>query len=266
MSDLPSLLSPYILQTPWFSLHWYGFMYVVSYIVIYALARYRIKTEGFPLTKEQLLDILVWSIVGLVIGARLFYVIFYDASYYLSHPFEIILPIKNGTLAGIAGFSFHGGLIGVATSLYLYAKKRHINPWMIADLFFPIAPIGSFFGRIGNFINGELYGRPSDLPWAMRFPTDPDLLLRHPSQLYQALIEGLLLFVILWIFRKRIKGPKMVGLYLIGYGLARIFIECFRQPDPQIGYLFGWLTMGQLLSAGMILLGIGFFIRNAKQN
>jgi phosphatidylglycerol---prolipoprotein diacylglyceryl transferase len=251
-SSLPSHLSPYIFQTPWFSLHWYGLMYVVAYGIIYFLAVDRIKRERFSITKNQLIDIMTWTIVGLAIGARLFYVIFYDASYYFAHPLEIILPIRDGVLVGFSGLSYHGGLIGIILAVYIYGRKNRVSLWKISDLLIPCIPLGYFFGRIGNFINGELYGRVTSMPWGMVFPSDPNHLLRHPSQLYEAGLEGLVLFAILWSLRKTLSGPRLLSVYLAGYAIARIIVEHFREPDPQLGFIFGNITMGQLLSAGMV--------------
>lgn len=228
-------------------------MYVVAFCVIYALAIFRIKREGFSITKNQVIDIMTWAIVGLAIGARLFYVVFYDASYYLAHPLEVILPIRDGVLVGFSGLSYHGGLIGIILAVYLYAHKYRVSLWKISDILIPCIPLGYFFGRIGNFINGELYGRATSMPWGMIFPADPDRLVRHPSQLYEAGLEGLMLFAVLWALRKTLHGPRLLAIYLAGYAIARIIVECFREPDPQLGFLFGGMTMGQLLSVGMVI-------------
>lgn len=254
-SSLPSHLSPYILQTPWFSLHWYGLMYVIAFIVIYVLASYRIKTEGLKITRVQVLDVLTWGLVGLAIGARLLYVLVYDLSYYAGHLLEIVIPIRDGALVGFSGLSYHGGLIGIIIAIWLYCRKHRLSLWDISDLLIPCIPLGYFFGRIGNFINGELYGRVTSMPWGMVFPTDSQGLLRHPSQLYEAGLEGLVLFGILWVLRKRLHGPKLLATYLIGYAIARMIAESFRQPDPQIGFLAFGITMGQMLSMGMVVAG-----------
>lgn len=264
-SSIPSYLSPYIFQTPWFSLHWYGLMYVIAFVVIYALAAYRIKTESIKITTSQVIDVLTWGLIGLAIGARLGYVLIYDPVYYASHLLEIIIPIRDGQLVGFSGLSYHGGLIGIIAAISLYCHRRGIKLWLMSDLLVPCIPLGYFFGRIGNFINGELYGRETTMPWGMVFPSDPQGLLRHPSQLYEAGLEGLLLFGILWLLRKRLHGPRLLAAYLIGYAAARILSEQFRMPDPQIGFLFFGMTMGQLLSFGMVLAaGFLWFYRNEK--
>jgi phosphatidylglycerol:prolipoprotein diacylglycerol transferase len=266
-SPLPSHLSPYLLETPWFRIHWYGFMYVVGYVTVYLLARWRMRRESFALTHDQLEGAMMWSLLGLAIGARLFYVIFYDAAYYLAHPIEVVWPFHDGVLVGFAGLSYHGALIGIIVTLLAWCRVRHVNPRVLADLLMPVVPLGYFFGRIGNFLNGELYGRPSDAPWAMVFPSDPLRLPRHPSQLYEAFLEGIVLFLILWALRKRFRGWNMLALYLIGYGCMRWISEVFRQPDAQIGELFLHITMGQLLSGVMVMAGLLmlFFLRKTKK-
>ncbi|MBD3250901.1 prolipoprotein diacylglyceryl transferase [Candidatus Uhrbacteria bacterium] len=254
---LPEHLSPYILHTPWFSLHWYGLMYAFAYILIYLVARYRMKKESFTITPEQLVGAMTWSVVGLAVGARLFYVLFYEPSYYLAHPFQIIWPFgADGSLQGISGLSYHGGLLGIILSVILYCKKKKIRIWELSDLLVPVIPLGYTFGRIGNFINGELYGRVTDVPWAMVFPRDPERALRHPSQLYEAALEGLLIFIFLWSVRKKVRGPQMLGLYLLLYAAARIIVEFFREPDPQLGFIVAGVTMGQVLSAAMMIGGV----------
>lgn len=257
-SSLPSYLSPYLVETPWFRIHWYGLMYVIGYLTVYLLARWRMKRESFAITAEQLESVMMWSLFGLAVGARLFYVLFYDIGYYLAHPFEIVWPFRDGALVGFSGLSYHGALVGIIATSWIWCRMRRVDPRMLADLILPIAPLGYFFGRIGNFLNGELYGRATDVPWAMVFPTDPSRTLRHPSQLYEAFLEGVLLFGILWMLRKRYTGWNMLAVYLIGYGCMRGISEFFREPDVQIGYLFSLVTIGQLFS-GIMILG-GFLI------
>ncbi|MFA5129567.1 MAG: prolipoprotein diacylglyceryl transferase [Patescibacteria group bacterium] len=264
ISSLPSLISPYILHTPWISIRWYGVMYVLSIIVVYLVATWRIKHEKCIITKEQFTDALIWGFIGMVIGARLLYVFIYDPSYYLANPLQIIWPFEGSAYVGLAGFSYHGGLIGAILGLLLYCKKFRIRPWDMSDLIIPVIPIGYFFGRIGNFLNDELYGRVTSVPWGMYFPSDPTGKLRHPSQLYEALLEGIVCFLILWFVRKRIKGPQLFGLYLVTYAIARIIVEFFREPDPQLGFIFGALTMGQVLSGLMLCVGLGFVFFQRK--
>ena len=263
---IPSKLSPYILQTEYFSLHYYGLMYVLAFAVIFSLIYYRNKTEDFSYNTETLLDLLIWSILGVVIGGRLGYTIFYNPSYYLTNPLQIFLPISfNGgiELTGIRGMSYHGGLIGVILASWIFCKKKNIDFWKIADFVVPTIPIGYMFGRIGNFINGELFGRITDKAWGMYFQADTKHL-RHPSQLYEAFFEGVFLFIILWTIRKKDKFDGfLLSVYIIGYGIVRFIIEFFRMPDPQLGFIFGFLTMGQFLSILMII-GGGFLYWHRK--
>lgn len=241
-------------------------MYLVAFLVTYALVLYRIRTERLPYSAELIQDYFVWAILGLLVGARLGYALFYQPAYFLHHPLEIVLPFEwsSGTVryTGISGMSYHGGLLGVVTASLLFCRKRGIGFWDFGDLFCPAIPLGYTFGRLGNFINGELYGRITAVPWGMYFPQDPGGALRHPSQLYEALLEGLFLFALLWGLRKRrVFRGFFVALYLIGYGTVRFFIEFFREPDIQIGFLFRFLTAGQILCILMVLAGAVLMIR-----
>ena len=205
-------------------------------------------------------DYLVWAMVGLIVGARFGYALFYNFSYFSSHLLEIILPFdfSNGfRFVGLSGMSYHGGLIGVILVTLLFCHKRKINSWQFGDWICAAAPLGYMFGRFGNFINGELWGRVTTVPWGMYFPLDATQSLRHPSQLYEALFEGLFLFCILWLMRKRNPFDGfMIGLYLFGYGLVRFLIEFFREPDAHLGFVLGFNTMGQVLCVFMMLAGI----------
>lgn len=262
---LPHHISPYLFDAGFFRLHWYGFMYVVAFSVAALLIWYRVKHEKFLYTKEQIFDLLFWLIFGLLIGGRLGYVLVYEPMYYLSHPLQIFSPFGfvdgNLRLVGIAGMSYHGGLIGGILAGLWFAKKRRMDIWELVRFVVPTIPLAYFFGRIGNFINGELYGRATDVPWGMYFPRDPSGVLRHPSQLYEALLEGLLLFAVLWMLKKKnfFKG-FFLGAYIIGYGIARFFVEFFREPDPQLGAIALGLTMGQILSGAMIVGGTVFLV------
>jgi phosphatidylglycerol:prolipoprotein diacylglycerol transferase len=257
---LPEHISPTIFTIGPFQLRYYGLMYLVAFSIVYILVLYRLKTEDFRYEKTLIQDCFVWLILGLMIGARIGYVLFYNLRYYLSHPLEIILPFSfEGGLhfTGLAGMSYHGGLVGVIISAIIFCYKRKIDFWDLSDLFVPTIPLAYTFGRIGNFLNGELYGRITDVPWGMYFPLDSTHQLRHPSQLYEAFFEGIFLFLVLWsIRRKRPFKGFFIPLYLIGYGTVRFFIEFFREPDPQLGFIIGFLTMGQILCLVMILSGI----------
>ncbi len=268
---LPANIDPVIFQIGSFRLQYYGLMYIVAFALTFILAMYRVKREDrFAVSTDQLKDVMTYMIVGLIIGARLGYVVFYNFSYYLKHPLEIFLPFSfsNGfTFTGISGMSYHGGLIGVVFAGWLYVRKTQLNPWDIIDLFFPAAPLGYTFGRLGNFINGELYGRVTSAKIGMYFPLAPTKELRHPSQLYEAFFEGIFLFVVLWSVRKfKLPRGAMLALYLIGYGLVRFIIEYFREPDAHLGFVIFSFSMGQVLCSLMIAAGITSYIYLWKLN
>jgi phosphatidylglycerol:prolipoprotein diacylglycerol transferase len=267
---LPANIDPVILQIGSFKLQYYGLMYIVAFAVTYFLAWHRIRHEDrFDISTDQLKDAMTYMILGLIIGARLGYVVFYNLPYYLKHPLEIILPFSfsNGFhFTGISGMSYHGGLIGVVLAGWLYVRKSRLDPWNVIDLFFPGAPLGYTFGRLGNFINGELYGRVTDSSIGMYFPLAPTRELRHPSQLYEAFFEGIFLFTVLWSVRKmKLPQGAMIALYLIGYGLVRFIIEFFREPDDHLGFVLLSFSMGQVLCASMIAAGIILYIYLFRQ-
>lgn len=228
-------------------IYWYGLMYLFGFVAAWLLARARATTHGFE--KSQVEDLLFYGALGVIIGGRLGYAIFYDLAANLDNPINM-LKVWQG------GMSFHGGLIGVLVAMWLFTRKSGKSFFEITDFIAPLVPLGLFFGRIGNFINAELWGKVSDIPWAMVFPGGGPLP-RHPSQLYQALLEGLLLFVLLWWFSAKPRPRAAVsGLFLLGYGVFRFIVEFVRMPDPQYGYLaFNWLTMGQILCLPMIIAG-----------
>jgi len=230
-------------------IHWYGLMYVIGFVGGWWLGVVRAKRPGSGWRKEEVSDLLFYIAFGVILGGRLGYVIFYNAAYYLQHPLEV-LYIWTG------GMSFHGGMLGAIAALWLYGRKTH-HAWLaVTDFVAPLAAIGLGPGRIGNFINHELWGRVTDLPWGMVF-RGAGPLPRHPSQLYEFALEGVLLFVILWLYSSRPRPTSAVsGLFLLGYGSFRFLVEFVREPDAHIGYLaFGWVTMGHILSLPMILLG-----------
>jgi phosphatidylglycerol:prolipoprotein diacylglycerol transferase len=258
-SHIPEHINPYIVQIGSFRVGYYGLMYLVAFTVVYLLVMWRLRHEKFEFSKTLVQDYFVWAILGLIIGARIGYVLFYNFDYYSSHPLEIILPfdISHGfRYTGIAGMSYHGGMVGLLVASVVFCLRRRINFWRFADLFSPCVPLGYTFGRLGNFINGELYGRPTTVPWGMYFPSDPEHTLRHPSQLYEAFFEGIVLFAVLWSLRKKKRFDGFnFSLYLIGYGVIRFFLEFFREPDPQLGFIVGPFTMGQILSFLMVVTG-----------
>jgi len=256
LNHLPEHINPNILSVGAFHLRYYSLMYVVALAVIYLLARYRLKDEKIEYSRETVSRYLLWAMFGAVVGGRLGHVI-YEFKSYAPDLLSAFLPFNFSGgfhLTGYSGMSYHGGLIGVLLITVLFCRKNGINIWRFADLFSPAFPLGYMFGRLGNFINGELYGRITAVPWGMYFPLDPIHRLRHPSQLYEALFEGLFLFLILWMLRKpRRYDGFLFSLYLIGYGTARFFIEFAREPDRLIGNLF---TPGQIFCVGMIVSGV----------
>lgn len=244
------------------AVRWYGLMYLVAFVAFYLLARRRLRDESVRvrsgLVPADVEDLLFWGALGVVLGGRLGYVVFYKPAYYLAHPFEI-LAVWQG------GMSFHGGLLGVIVAVALYCRRRGKSFLPIADFIAPLVPIGLAAGRLGNFINGELWGRPGDVPWAMVFPQAGDGIARHPSQLYQFAGEGLALFAFLWWFssRPRPRG-EVAGAFLVGYALLRFLAEFAREPDAFLGLLALRLSMGQWLCVPMLLAGV-WMIRRARR-
>jgi phosphatidylglycerol:prolipoprotein diacylglycerol transferase len=230
---------------------WYGLMYLIAFLVGWALGRYRVKQPGSGWTAEQMDDLVFYIALGVILGGRIGYILFYSFSNFLHDPL-VLFRIWEG------GMSFHGGFLGVLLAMGLFARKYHKGFWPTVDFIAPLIPPGLFFGRIGNFINGELWGRVTDVPWGMVFHQTGDGLPRHPSQLYQAALEGVALFLIVWLFSAKPRPTMAVsGVFALSYGVFRFLVEFFRQPDAQVGYLaFNWLTMGQVLSLPMVLVGI----------
>lgn len=256
-------INPIALQLGPLAIHWYGLMYAVGFLGGWGLASLRARRPGSGWTADQVSDLIFYAAMGVILGGRTGYMLFYDLPNFLMHPW-IIFQIWKG------GMSFHGGLLGVLFAMWLYSRKVHKPLSELLDFIVPLVPIGLGAGRIGNFINGELWGRVTDVPWAMVFPTGGPLP-RHPSELYEFLLEGVVLFTVLWIYSSKPRPPLAVsGLFLILYGMFRIFAEFYRVPDPQYGYLaFGWLTMGQILSvplvvAGVIMLWYGYSYRQKE--
>ena len=304
--NFPSWIKPEIFS--FLPIRWYAVMYLVAFFITFVIFRYQIKRNNeLTLTRDDSETLFLWTIVGLLFFARLFSVLFYsDAQYYLTHPHMIFWPFRDGVFVGLPGMSYHGGVIGALLGAFLYCKRKSLPFLRVVDLIVAGIPLGYTFGRLGNFINMELYGRVSTLPWAMVFPTAPSFsssklwvreiadklniaytpgdlinLPRHPSQLYEALFEGIVLFLILWfIIRpwmiKKHKAPgTMLSSYLVGYGVFRFLIEYCRQPDSDIGYVLAWgekssnialfesflnISKGQIFCLAMILGGIILYI------
>lgn len=241
-------------------IHWYGITYVVGIVTAWYLLRWRAgKNPLLGWKQEHIDDMVFFGTLGIIVGGRLGSVLFYNLPYYLDHPIDIF-KINQG------GMSFHGGLIGVLVAMLWFARKTNSTFFQVTDFIAPVIPIGLGCGRIGNFINGELWGAPSSLPWAMVFPGAGDMP-RHPSQLYEVLLEGILLFIILWFYSAKPRPIMAVsGLFLLGYGVFRSSVEFVREPDAHIGYLaFDWVTMGMVLSLPMIIFGtILLFLAHKK--
>lgn len=241
------------------SVHWYGIAYLFGFVSALGLGCYRAKRSNGLWTFDEVNDLVFYCALGVIIGGRVGYMVFYDLPTLLSDPLSLF-KIWQG------GMAFHGGLIGVACAVTLFARKTRKGFFVIGDFIAPLVPLGLGAGRLANFINGELWGRVTDVPWGMVFP-NAGPLPRHASPLYEFFMEGVLLFSILWLYSQKTRPKGAVsGLFLIFYGLFRIIAECFRQPDVQLGYLaFSWFTMGQLLSLPMIAVGGYFYWRACQQ-
>ena len=242
------------------AVHWYGLMYLLSFLIGWGLGIVRTKQAHIQWQREEVGDLLFYVVLGVVVGGRVGYMLFYQPGLLLENPLQLFYIWQGG-------MSFHGGMLGVFAAAGWFARSTQRAFFDITDFVAPIVPIGLFFGRIANFINGELIGRVTDVPWAMIYPR-VDMAPRHPSELYEAGLEGLLLFAILWWFARKPR-PRMAvsGLFLIGYGCLRFFAEFFRQPDSFLGFVaFDWMTMGQVLCTPMILGGILLLTLAYKRN
>jgi len=260
-------ISPVILSIGPLSIHWYGVGYVAGILFGWWYSKRLVSNPRLwpgdkpPMKPTDLDDFVLWAAVGIVVGGRTGYVLFYDLPRYIAHPFDIIALWQGG-------MSFHGGLLGTILAMVLFARSRRINVWSMLDTIAAGVPVGLGLVRCANFINSELWGKVTDLPWGVIFPNGGPLP-RHPSQLYEAALEGLVLFIVLRLLTHRflkLKSPRFVGgAFVFGYGLSRILVEFVRMPDPQLGYLFGgWLTMGMVLSSPMLLIG-GWAMLTARQ-
>ena len=241
-------------------IRWYALAYIAGILLAWRYCRFLTTVSPHGLTKDLFDDFIVWATLGIVIGGRLGYSLFYQLAYFMEYPHELLYLWQGG-------MSFHGGMLGVIAAIYLFARKNGLHPLAVSDLVGAAVPIGLFLGRIANFINGELFGRTSEVPWAMVFP-DGGPEPRHPSQLYEAGLEGIVLFVVLYLLVRRgaLDKPGIItGSFLLGYGCCRTFVEFFREPDPQLGFIAAFLTMGMILSIPMILAGLAFIFYARRQ-
>ncbi len=232
-------------------IHWYGLMYLIGFAFTWILGKKRAEREDYPISPEAVEDLVYYGALGVILGGRIGYVLFYNFSQFLQEPL-LLFKIWQG------GMSFHGGMLGVFVAMWFFAKKQQCTMFQLTDFIAPMAPIGLLTGRIGNFINSELWGRVTDVPWAMVFPNGgPEP--RHPSQLYEAFLEGIVLLIIVWLYASKPRPVMSVtGLAVLMYGIFRFIVEFFRMPDAHLGYLaLDWVTMGQILSTPMIVIGAG---------
>jgi len=245
-----------------FKVHWYGIMYVLALVVGYYFAIHFAKKEGIE--RKIIDEYFIWVEIGIILGARIGYFIFYvpNNGYYLTHPWEMFNPFNNGHFVGIRGMSYHGAVIGFTIATLAFWKIKKVNMWKILDIVALSVPLGYVFGRIGNFLNQELFGRVTDVPWGIYV----NGVLRHPSQLYEAFFEGIVIFSILYIYYKKCRknDGELIALYVILYGIFRSLCEIFREPDPQLGFIFWHFTMGEILSFFMIFFGMILFIQRRK--
>ena len=251
-------IDPVFLRLGPLEFRWYGLMYICGFLAAYFIIKAGVKRKGLALAKEDVADLIFTVAVGVILGGRIGYILFYNLSYYLEHPMKLFAVWEGG-------MSFHGGLAGAVLATLYFIRKHKVRFYPLADIGFLAAPVGLGLGRVGNFINGELYGRVTDLPWGVVFRGGGSLP-RHPSQLYEALLEGPVMFLILFaISRKVNKDGVVVWAFIALYGLFRFLVEFVREPDEQIGYLFGALSMGQMLSLPMFLLGAAMVVQRYRR-
>ena len=255
-------IDPVLIEIGPIVIRWYALAYIAGLLLGWQLMRRLARSVADQITEIDVDDFLVWATAGVILGGRLGYILFYRLDYYLDNPMNM-LAVWQG------GMSFHGGFLGVIVAAILFTRKRKIPPLLFGDLLGCVAPVGLFFGRLANFINGELFGRVSDVPWAVIFPRGgPDP--RHPSQLYEAGLEGLVLFGVLMVISRseivRRRHGTRIGIFMVGYGLARSIVELYRQPDAHLGFISGNITMGQLLSVPMLLAGAALIVYTSRKD
>ncbi len=252
-------ISPVFLKIGPLALRWYGLMYAISFILSYFLIQVMAARKRVNVTKDEVSDLLFYAAIGVILGGRFGYILFYNPVFYLTHPLKLFAVWEGG-------MAFHGGLLGVIVMGLLFCRRYKRSFYQLADIAVPAVSVGLGLGRIGNFINGELFGRPTDLPWCMVFPEGGDVC-RHPSQLYQAALEGGVLFLILWVLsKKNLATGSLFWILICFYGLFRFLVEFVRQPDAHIGFVLGYFSMGQLLSLPMFVMGTGmlWFLNSRK--
>lgn len=264
MIDFPNI-DPIAFSIGPFAVRWYALAYIAGLVFAIWYAKRLVGNTALwadrtpTITPRQVDDIFIWVALGVILGGRLGYVLFYNPLHFLQNPLDIVRMWEGG-------MSFHGGFLGVVVALLIYGRRHGATLDRLLDLGAAATPIGLGLGRLANFINGELYGRPGDVPWAMIFPTDPLQVPRHPSQLYEAALEGLVLFLIVRIATHRFQAlahpGRASGLFALGYGLSRIIVEFFREPDAQLGYFLGFITMGMILSLPLVAIGIWLLVRS----
>lgn len=259
MAIVLPVIDPVAIKLGPLAIRWYALAYISGLLGGWGYLRRLVRKAPQAMTALQVDDFVVWATLGVVLGGRLGFVLFYKPMFYLENPIEIFSVWKGG-------MSFHGGALGVILAIIVFSKRNGLNLFAVGDVICVVQPLGQFFGRVANFINGELFGRPApdDLPWAMVFPTDELHVARHPSQLYEAGLEGLALLTLLYLLWRveavRMKPGTLAGLFLAGYGLARITCEFYREPDSYLGFLWGGATMGQLLSIPLVLAGLALAV------
>lgn len=250
-----------------FAVRWYALAYIAGLVFAIWYAKRLVATPALwadrkpTATPAQIDDLFIWITLGVILGGRLGYVLFYNPAYFLGNPLDIFRMWEGG-------MSFHGGFLGVVVALLVYGRRHGMTLDRLLDLGAAATPVGLGLGRLANFINGELYGRAGEVPWAMIFPNDPEQIPRHPSQLYEAALEGLVLFLVIRIATHRFKAlshpGRASGLFALGYGLSRIIVEFFREPDAQLGYFLGFITMGMILSLPLVAIGIWLLLRSRR--
>ncbi len=265
-NQIYSHFDPVALHLGPIALHWYGIMYMLALLSALYAGKWFVKKDNLPLSNELLDSYFIWIEVGIILGARMGYIFFYDThlEYYLSRPWQMFNPFLDGTFVGIRGMSYHGAIVGFLLATWFFSLKYKMRMWGLLDLVALSVPVGYIFGRIGNFLNQELIGRPTEVSWGIYV----DGILRHPSQIYEAILEGLVVFVLLYVYRKRQKiQGELIALYGLFYSLARFVAEFFREPDFQIGFVYGeWMSKGQALSLVMAIASLLLYIVILKRS